>query len=90
MEKAIPVLTEHKDNISFNKGLYERIAKLYKADQSMLTREQQMVLKKTFEAFERNGIGLPEDKQARLREINTEMASKTQKLGNNILSENNS
>ena len=89
MEKAIPLLTEHSDNISFNKGLYERIAKLYKADQSQLTREQQMVLKKRFEAFERNGIGLPEDKQVRLREINTEMATKTQKLGNNILSENN-
>ena len=89
MEKAIPMLTEHSDNISFNKGLYERIAKLYKADQSQLTREQQMVLKKRFEAFERNGIGLPEDKQVRLREINTEMATKTQKLGNNILSENN-
>lgn len=89
MEKAIPMLTEHSDNISFNKGLYERIAKLYKAAQSKLTREQQMVLKKRFEAFERNGIGLPEDKQARLREINTEMATKTQKLGNNILSENN-
>ena len=89
MEEAIPLLTAHSDNISFNKGLYERIAKLYNGDQSQLTREQQMVLKKRFEAFERNGIGLPEDKQARLREINTEMASKTQKLGNNILSENN-
>ena len=89
MEQAIPKLTEHGDNISFNKELYERIAKLYKADQSQLTREQQMVLKKYFETFERNGVGLPEDKQARLREINTEMATKTQKLGNNILSENN-
>ena len=81
MEKAIPMLSEHSDNISFNKGLYERIAKLYFADQSQLTREQQMVLKHHFEAFERNGIGLPEEKQARLREINTEMATKTQKLG---------
>ena len=89
MELAIPLFTEQQNNISFNKALYERIAKLYKADQSQLIREQQMVLKKRFEEFERNGIGLPEDKQARLREINTEMASKTQKLGNNILSENN-
>jgi len=89
MEKAIPMLTEHRDNIFFNKGLYERIAKLYKADQSQLTREQQMVLKKHFETFERNGVGLPQDKQIRLREINTELATKTQKLGNNIQSENN-
>ena len=89
MEKALPMLTEHEDNISFNKGLYERVAKLYKADQTSLTREQQMVLKKHFESFERNGIGLSEDKQARLREINTELATKSQKLGNNILSESN-
>lgn len=89
MEKALPMLTEHGDNISFNKGLYERIAKIYHADQSHLSREQQMVLKKRFEAFERNGIGLSEEKQTRLREINTEMASKSQKLGNNILSESN-
>ena len=89
MELATPMLTEHGDNISFNKGLYERIAKLYKANQSQLTREQQMVLKKHYEAFERNGVGLPENKQTRLREINTEIATKTQKLGNNILSENN-
>ena len=46
MEKALPMLTEHGDNISFNKGLYERIAKIYRADQSQLNREQQMVLKK--------------------------------------------
>lgn len=89
MEEAIPMMTEHDDNISFNKGLYERIAKLYKGDQSKLTREQQMALKKHYEGFERSGIGLSEEKQARLRKINTEMASKIQKIGNNILSESN-
>ena len=89
MEAAIPLMTEHSDNIAFNKKLYERVAAIYNGDQSNLTREQQMVLKKHFESFERSGIGLPEDKQARLREINTEMATKTQKIGNNILSESN-
>lgn len=89
MELAIPMMTEHSDNLSFNKGLYERIAKLYKGDQSGLTREQQMVLKKHYEEFERNGVGLSEEKQARLKEINSEIASKTQKIGNNILEESN-
>ena len=89
MELAIPLMTEHSDNIAFNKALYERVATIYKGDQSNLTREQQMVLKKHFESFERSGIGLPEEDQARLREINTEMAAKTQKIGNNILSESN-
>ena len=89
MELAIPKMTEHSDNLSFNKGLYERIAQLYKGDQSGLTREQQMVLKKHYEEFERNGVGLSEEKQARLKEINSEIASKTQKIGNNILEESN-
>lgn len=89
MELAIPMTTEHSDNLSFNKGLYERIAQLYKGDQSSLTREQQMVLKKHYEEFERNGVGLSEEKQARLKEINSEIASKTQKIGNNILEESN-
>ena len=89
MELAIPMMTEHSDNLSFNKGLYERIAQLYKGDQSSLTREQQMILKKHYEEFERNGVGLSEEKQARLKEINSEIASKTQKIGNNILEESN-
>lgn len=89
MELAIPMMTEHSDNLSFNKGLYERISQLYKGDQSGLTREQQMVLKKHYEEFERNGVGLSEEKQARLKEINSEIASKTQKIGNNILEESN-
>lgn len=89
MELAIPMMSEHSDNLSFNKGLYERIAKLYKGDQSGLTREQQMVLKKHYKEFERNGVGLSEEKQARLKEINSEIASKTQKIGNNILEESN-
>jgi len=89
LEQAIPLLTQLEDDISFNKGLYERIAKIYNSDQSSLNREQQMVLKRHFERFKRNGVGLPEEKQARLRDVNTELASKMQKFSNNLLSENN-
>ena len=88
-EEAIPLMSEHSDNISFNKALYNRVAAIYNGDQSHLTREQQMVLKKHFESFEREGIGLPEEQQARLREINADIAAKTQKIGNNILAESN-
>ncbi|MBQ9311328.1 MAG: M3 family metallopeptidase [Bacteroidales bacterium] len=89
VEESIPLMSEHEANLSFNKALYERIAAIWNADQSGLTREQQMVLKKHYESFEREGIGLPEEKQARLREINSEIAAKTQKIGNNILAESN-
>ena len=88
-EELIPLMSEHENNISFNKALYNRIAAVYNADQSGLTHEQQMVLKKHFESFEREGIGLPEEQQARLRQINADIAAKTQKIGNNILAESN-
>lgn len=89
LDEAIPMLSEHGDNISFNKALYNRIAVVYKGDQSSLTREQQIVLKRHFDSFEREGIGLDEAKQAELREINGKLASLTQKIGNNILAESN-
>ena len=89
LDEAIPMMSEHSDNISFNKALYNRIATVYHGDQSALTREQQVVLKKHFDSFEREGIGLDEAKQAELREINTRTAELTQKIGNNILAESN-
>ena len=88
-EEITPLVSEHGDNIYMNKDLYKKVAAVYNADQSGLTREQQMVLKKTYDAFERNGIGLDEAKQARLREVNAEISVKTNKIGNNNLAENN-
>lgn len=89
VEEAIPLLSAHSNDIAFNKALYERVAAVYYADQSGLTREQQIVLKNHFEDFEREGISLPEEQQARLREINTAISTKCQTIGNNILAESN-
>ena len=89
VEIAVSMLTKHDDDIAFNKQIFKRIEAIYNGDQSNLTREQQMVLKKYYERYQRNGIALPEDKQNRLREINTLLATKQQKVGNNILAENN-
>ena len=89
VEEATPLQSEHSDNIYMNKKLYERVAAIYNADQSGLTREQQMVLKKLYEAFERNGIGLSDAEQEELRKINTETSVVSNKLGTNLLAENN-
>ena len=89
IEEATPLQSQHSDNIYMNKKLYERLAAIYNADQSGLTREQQMVLKKLYEAFERNGIGLSDADQEELRKINTEMSTVSNKLSTNLLAENN-
>ena len=89
IEEATPLQTEHSDNIYMNKALYKRVAAIYEADQSNLTREQQMVLKRLYEAFERNGIGLSDAQQEELRKINTEASTISNKLSMNLLAENN-
>lgn len=89
MEEVAPIVSGHEDNIYMNPALYARVKAVYDADQSSLTREQQMVLKKMYQRFTRNGIGLSEEDQAALREINTKLSSLTQKFGGDLLAESN-
>lgn len=89
VEEATALMTEHEDNISMNKAFFERVKTVYEADQSGLTREQQMVLKKLYQSFTRNGVDLDEAAQARLKEINQKIAAAQQKFGTNLLAENN-
>lgn len=89
VEEATALMTEHEDNISMNKAFFERVKAVYEADQSGLTREQQMVLKKLYQSFTRNGVDLDEAAQARLKEINQKIAAAQQKFGTNLLAENN-
>jgi len=89
VEKATPILSDHSSSINMNKDLYERVKAVWEADQSGLTREQQCLLKDCYEGFEKNGIGLDEASQARLREINSELSSLSLSFGNNLLAESN-
>ena len=89
VEKATELITEHSDNISMDKKFFERVKAVYDADQSGLTREQQMVLKKLYQSFTRNGVDLDEESQARMKEINQKIAAAQQKFGTNLLAENN-
>lgn len=89
VEEATALMTEHEDNISMNKDFFQRVKAVHDADQSGLTREQQMVLKKLYQSFTRNGVDLDEAAQARIKEINQKIAAAQQKFGTNLLAENN-
>ena len=88
-EEATELLTKHENSISMNKKFFERVKAIYDADQSALTREQQMVLKNLYKSFTRNGVDLDEASQDRLKDINVKIASLQQKFGTNLLAENN-
>ena len=89
VEEATALMTAHEDEMSMNKAFFERVKAVYDADQSGLTREQQVVLKKLYESFTRSGVALDEASQERLKEINQKIAAAQQKFGTNLLAENN-
>ncbi len=90
MEKVIPMLTEHSNNIFMNPYFFARVKDLYEQKgEHGLSREQEMVLDKIYNSFVKNGIALDAAGQARMREINSELASLEFAFGNHLLAENN-
>ncbi|MBE6251271.1 MAG: M3 family metallopeptidase [Bacteroidales bacterium] len=88
--QALPLMSVHGDNIFMNPGFFAKVDVLYgQMDSLGLNQEQKMVLKKLHNAFVKNGIALDEASQARMREINMELSSLSNKFGNNLLAENN-
>lgn len=88
-EEAAKLVTAFSDEVYMNKKFFERIKAVYDAPQIHLNREQQMVLKKYYENFTRNGVNLTDDAQAKLKDINLQLTEAQQKFGNNLLAENN-
>ena len=90
VEEVTPVVSAHSDNIYMNAGLFAKVKAVYdKKAELGLTTEQEQVLERTHRAFVQNGIALDEAGQARMREINTELATLSLRFGNNLLAENN-
>ena len=90
VEEATTLVSQHSNDVTFNKDLFAQVKAVYdQKDQLDLTREQQMVLDKTYRAFADNGIALDEAGQARMKEINTELSTLSNRFGNYLLKENN-
>ncbi len=90
VEQALPLISEHSDNIFMNPYFFAKVNALYKdIDNLGLNQEQKMTLKNLHNAFVKNGVALDEASQARMREINMELSSLSNTFGNNLLAENN-
>ncbi len=90
VEKALPMLSAHSDNIFMNPYFFAKVKTLYdNRDNLGLTQEQKMALDGLYRSFISNGIALDEAGQARMREINSGLSSLEYVFGNNLLAENN-
>ena len=90
VDDATTMLSNHENEITFNKELFAKVEAINNAKEGLcLTREQEMVLDKVYRSFADNGIALDEAGQARMKEINTELSTLSNKFGNMLLKENN-
>ena len=85
-----PLLSKHSDDISLNPKLFARVKSVYENQASFhLDKEQKKLLEETYKSFVRGGANLPEDKQAKLRELNEKISMLQLTFGQNTLKETN-
>lgn len=85
-----PELAAHSDDISLNGELFERVNAVYEnRDKLQLADEQLTLLEETHKQFIRSGANLDDVSQARLREINAELATSSQQFQENLLDDTN-
>jgi peptidyl-dipeptidase Dcp len=81
-----PLQAAHSDNILLNRGLFERVSKLWETKDSLkLNGEQAEVLKQHYESFVRAGAKLNEEQQARIRSLNEQLSKLETKFEENLL-----
>ena len=69
-KKVQPLLTDLENEISFNKPLFERIRQVYDREHETLQGEDLKLLEEIYKDFVCKGALLPDDKMARMKEIN--------------------
>ncbi|MDR0843906.1 MAG: M3 family metallopeptidase [Tannerella sp.] len=85
-----PLQSKHRDDISLNPTLFARVKTVYDQRNNLhLDKEQAKLVEETYKGFVRGGANLPEDKQARLRELNSEISLLQLTFGQNMLKETN-
>jgi peptidyl-dipeptidase Dcp len=85
-----PLMTQHRDNISLNPELFEKIKSIYERRNELgLDKEQMRATEKYYEDFVRNGANLSAEDQEKLRKLNEELSELSLQFGENLLAETN-
>lgn len=89
-EEISPLETEHSNNVSLNADLFKRVKAVYEQKDALeLTPEQNMLLVKTYESFEKNGANLSDEGKEKFRELSKRLSLLTLKYGQNVLNATN-
>lgn len=89
-EEMSPKFSEHYDNISLNEKLFQRIKKLYDNRENLnLEGEDLRLLEVKYQNFIKAGANLSNDDKTKLKEINSQLATLTNKFGQTLLEATN-
>jgi peptidyl-dipeptidase Dcp len=89
-ERISPLMSEHSNAINLNEKLFARVKSVYdQKDKLVLTPEQKMLLKETYEGFTKNGANLSDADKAIYRELTKDLNLLTLQYGQNVLKETN-
>lgn len=85
-----PEFSKLGDDVRLNPELFKRVDAVYQEkDKLKLTAEDLKLLEETHKEFIRAGVNLSEEKQQKLRKINTRLATLSQEFGDHLLNETN-
>ena len=85
-----PKMTEYSNKILLNKGLFERIKKVYDKRASLkLTTEQATLLEDIYESFALNGANLSDEDKKKYEELSVKLSTLTLTFGQNVLKATN-
>ncbi len=86
VEEALVLLSNHKNDIFFNKALFDRVSQARRqASTRDLTPEQLTLLEKYHQLFINNGVNLTAEQQDRVRQINSRLESLSNRYYSNVL-----
>ncbi len=86
-QKLNPILTQHANDVIFNKKLFQRIKHVYENHRE-LTAEENMLLEKEYDAFVRSGALLSDEDKDKLRKLTEEASMLALQFSQNLLKEN--
>lgn len=88
--RLAPILSEHNNSITLNEKLWQRIKYVKEHfDVSKHDAEDKMLLKDTYESFERSGASLKGDDRDTYRKLTKQLTESSLKFQQNALKENN-
>lgn len=88
-QKIEPLLTQHANDVSLNKQLFERIKAVH-LHHRRLTPEEKVLLDDTYQSFVRGGALLNEEEKAHLRKLREEVSMLSLQFSQNVLKERKS